>query len=90
MRKLTKGHEILRPAQTRFATNFIALQSIYKHKAKLHAMVISNEWTTCAYYKEPKAKKFTKAVLDQKFWKNCYCLPIIRTTSSGAENSGQR
>ena len=67
MRKFTKGHEILRPAQSRFATNFIALQSIYKHKADLHAMVISNEWTTCAYYKEPQAKKFTKVVLDQKF-----------------------
>jgi len=67
MRKFTKGHEILRPAQTRFATNFIALQSIYKHKTGLHAMVISNEWTTCAYYKELKAKEFTKAVLDQKF-----------------------
>jgi len=83
MRKFTKGHEILRPAQTRFATNFIALQSIYKHKAELHAMVISNEWTTCAYYKDPQAKKFTKAVLDQKFWKNCAIVcqlsqPLVR------------
>ena len=67
MRKFTKGHEILRPAQTRFATNFIALQSIYKHKADLHAMVISEEWTNCTYYKEAHGKKFTKSVLDQKF-----------------------
>jgi hypothetical protein len=83
MRKFTKGHEILRPAQTRFATNFIALQSIYKHKADLHAMVISKEWTTCAYYKDAKAKKFTKAVLDQKFWKDCAIVcqlsePLVR------------
>jgi hypothetical protein len=83
LRKFTKGHEILRPAQTRFATNFIALQSIYKHKADLHAMVISQEWTTSAYYKEPQGKKFTKAVLDQSFWKDCAIVcqlsePIVR------------
>jgi hypothetical protein len=41
MRKFTKGHEILHPAKTRFATAFIALQSIYKHKADLQAMVVS-------------------------------------------------
>jgi hypothetical protein len=70
MRKFTKGHEILRPSQTHFATNFIALQRIYKHKVDLHAMVIFKEWTTCAYYKDAKAKKFTKVVLDQKFWKD--------------------
>ncbi|XP_004980807.1 uncharacterized protein LOC101770125 [Setaria italica] len=40
MRKFTKCHEILRPVQTHFATNFVALQSIYKHKADLHAMVV--------------------------------------------------
>jgi hypothetical protein len=83
MRKFTKGHEILRPAQTRFTTNFIALQSIYKQKAALQAMVVSNEWTNCAYYKEPQAKKFTKVVLDQKFWKDCDVVcqlsePIVR------------
>ncbi|KAJ1272699.1 hypothetical protein BS78_06G222800 [Paspalum vaginatum] len=83
MRKFSKGQEILRPAQTRFATNFVALQSIYKHKADLHAMVISNEWTSCAYYKEARAKKFTKSVLDQSFWKDCAIVcqlsePIVR------------
>ena len=83
MRKFTKGHEILRPAQTRFATNFIALQSIYKYKIELQAMVVSDEWTKCAYYKETQAKKFTKYVLDQKFWKDCAIVchlsePLVR------------
>nr|XP_034570652.1 uncharacterized protein LOC117835402 [Setaria viridis] len=83
MRKFTKGHEILRPAQTRFATNFVALQSIYKHKADLHAMVVCSEWTNSAYYKDPQGKKFTKAVLDQNFWKDCAVVcqlsePIVR------------
>jgi hypothetical protein len=38
MRKYTKGHEILRPAQTRFATNFIAL------KAYISTRLIYKQW----------------------------------------------
>ncbi|XP_019430825.1 PREDICTED: uncharacterized protein LOC109338134 [Lupinus angustifolius] len=41
MRKHTGGTEILRPASTRFATNFIALQSILVQKDTLRAMVTS-------------------------------------------------
>ena len=71
MRQFTKGREILRPAPTRFATNFIALQSIFAQKDALHAMVTSREWTTSAYAKDKKGKKFKENVLDQEFWKNC-------------------
>ncbi|XP_061361535.1 uncharacterized protein LOC133305351 [Gastrolobium bilobum] len=38
-RKYTGGREILRPAPTRFATNFIALQSILAQKDALRAML---------------------------------------------------
>ncbi|KAL4374132.1 hypothetical protein AHAS_Ahas05G0151200 [Arachis hypogaea] len=41
MRKFTGGREILRPAPTRFATNFIALQSILAQKDPLRAMLTS-------------------------------------------------
>ncbi|XP_016178561.1 uncharacterized protein LOC107621023 [Arachis ipaensis] len=58
MRKFTGGREILRPAPTRFATNFIALQSILAQKDPLRAMVTSKEFTSSAYSKEAKAKKF--------------------------------
>lgn len=71
MRKFTNGKEILRPAPTRFATNFIALQSIFAQKDALHAMVLSRDWTTSAYAKDKKGKKFKEDVLDQEFWKNC-------------------
>jgi len=91
IRKFTKGHEILRPAQTHFATNFIALQSIYKYKNELQAMVVSNEWTSCAYYKESSAKKIHQSCARSKILERlCYCLSIIRANSSSAENSGQR
>jgi hypothetical protein len=51
MRKFTGGKEILHPAPTRFATNFIALQSILAHKDELRAMVTSREWVSSAYAK---------------------------------------
>ncbi|XP_025645006.1 uncharacterized protein [Arachis hypogaea] len=71
MRKFTGEREILRPAPTRFATNFIALQSILAQKDPLRAMVTSREFTSSAYSKEAKAKKFVDQVLDSKFWSQC-------------------
>ncbi|XP_022883882.1 uncharacterized protein LOC111400724 [Olea europaea var. sylvestris] len=71
MRKFTGGKEILRPAPTHFATNFIALQSILIQKDPLRAMVTSREWTLSAYAKESKGKRFVDDVLDPVFWKEC-------------------
>ncbi|XP_058741895.1 uncharacterized protein LOC131614308 [Vicia villosa] len=71
MRQHTGGREILRPAPTRFATNFIALQSILSHKDALRAMVTSKEWTTTTYSKDVKAKQFVEQVLDSRFWSKC-------------------
>jgi hypothetical protein len=71
MRQHTGGREILRPAQTRFATNFIALQSILNQKDALRSMVTSKEWTTTHYSKDVKAKQFVEQVLDSQFWSTC-------------------
>ncbi|XP_058769027.1 uncharacterized protein LOC131642877 [Vicia villosa] len=65
------GREILRPPPTRFATNFIALQSILSHKNALRAMVTSKEWTTTTYSKDAKEKQFVEQVLDSSFWSKC-------------------
>ncbi|XP_061374176.1 uncharacterized protein LOC133316444 [Gastrolobium bilobum] len=78
MRKFTGGREILRPAPTRFATNFIALQSILAQKDPLRAMVTSREWTSSAYSKDLKARKFVDLVLDSRFWKEC--ADIVKVT----------
>ncbi|XP_061369965.1 uncharacterized protein LOC133312734 [Gastrolobium bilobum] len=78
MRKFIGGKEILRPAPTRFATNFIALQSILAQKDALRAMVTSREWTLSAYYKDIKAKRFVEQVLDSRFWKEC--VDIVKVT----------
>jgi hypothetical protein len=71
MRQHTGGREILRPAPTRFATNFIALQSILNQKDALRSMVTSKEWTSTHYSKEVKAKQFVEQVLDSRFWSTC-------------------
>ncbi|XP_052304289.1 uncharacterized protein LOC18107321 [Populus trichocarpa] len=83
MKKFTGGKEILRPAPTRFATNFIALQSILAHKDELRAMVTSREWVSSAYAKDSKGKKFVESVLDSLFWEECAIIvrmsePLIR------------
>eukprot|EP00258_Populus_trichocarpa_P041069 XP_024457088.1 uncharacterized protein LOC112327550 [Populus trichocarpa] len=83
MRKFTGGKEILRPAPTRFATNFIALQSILAHKDELRAMATSREWVSSAYAKDSKGKKFVESVLDSLFWEECAIIvrmsePLIR------------
>ncbi|XP_061358953.1 uncharacterized protein LOC133303104 [Gastrolobium bilobum] len=71
MRKFTGGKEILRPAPTLFATNFIALQSILAQKDALRAMVTSRDWTNSANSKDDKAKRFVEQVLNSRFWKEC-------------------
>lgn len=71
MRQHTNGREILRPATTRFATNFIALQSILGQKNALRAMVTSREWTLCAYARESRGRRFVEDVLDSGFWRTC-------------------
>ncbi|XP_057425784.1 uncharacterized protein LOC130719161 [Lotus japonicus] len=71
MRKHTNNREILRPAPTRFATNFIALQSILAQMDPLRAMVVDKEWTTSTYARDTKVKKFVEQVLNSGFWKKC-------------------
>ena len=71
MRQHTCGRDILRPAPTRFVTNFIALQSILVQKDALRAMVTSRDWIGSTYAKDSKAKKFVEQILDSSFWKQC-------------------
>ncbi|XP_019431751.1 PREDICTED: uncharacterized protein LOC109338836 [Lupinus angustifolius] len=78
MRQFTHAKEIFRPAPTRFATNFIALQSILAQKDALRALVTSREWTSSAYSKDVKAKKCVEQVLDSNFWKQC--VDIVKIT----------
>ncbi|XP_022855022.1 uncharacterized protein LOC111376306 [Olea europaea var. sylvestris] len=83
MRKFAKRKEILRPATTHFATNFITLQSILAQKDPLRAMVTTREWTYQHMQRKVKEKRFVDEVLDSVFWKECTTMvqltePLIR------------
>ena len=45
MRKVC-GEDIVRPGATRFATNYIALESLLKKRAGLKKIFISDEWAS--------------------------------------------
>ncbi|XP_038714629.1 uncharacterized protein LOC120008398 [Tripterygium wilfordii] len=71
MRQHTGGREIIHPAPTRFATNFVALQSILAQKDALRAMVTCKEWIQSSYSKDVNGRRFANNVLDSKFWSEC-------------------
>ncbi|XP_031394655.1 uncharacterized protein LOC116206052 [Punica granatum] len=88
MRKFTSGQEILRPTPTRFATNFIALQSVLAQHNALRAMVTSSEWTSSSHAKESKAKEFVKLLFVDSFWSECAAMvqisePLVRVLHIG-------
>ncbi|XP_015938967.1 uncharacterized protein LOC107464559 [Arachis duranensis] len=73
--KLEEVSEIV--SQASMITNILA------QKDALRAMVTSREWTSSAYSKEAKAKKFVDQVLDSKFWNQCTYIvkltePLVR------------
>jgi hypothetical protein len=44
MRKCTKRRDIIRPGVTRFASNFLILQSLAEKKDALRSMVVDRAW----------------------------------------------
>ena len=60
--------ELIRPGQTRFGTNYIALQSILEHKSGLQRMFTSDDWAMSAGTKDPMGKRVQATILDAKFW----------------------
>ena len=81
MRQRQGWKEIIRPGDTRFATTFIALKSLFDHKDDLQAMVTSQEFKK--FLKKEKIKEVKQIVLDERFWNNCMIVvrigsPLIR------------
>ncbi|XP_058099344.1 uncharacterized protein LOC131243782 isoform X2 [Magnolia sinica] len=80
MRKYTGGKDLLHPINTRFATNFIALQTMVSLKDRLKAMVTSQEWMNCPYSKKPLGIKMADLICSPSYWSACST--IIRLTES--------
>ncbi|MBA0769760.1 hypothetical protein Gotri_018459 [Gossypium trilobum] len=70
MKKYTKGAELLRPGIIRFATNFIAFESIVRSKQALNEMVTSSAWKRSIYARKPAALEMMEVINSSEFWKN--------------------
>jgi hypothetical protein len=69
MRKNTRCKELVRPAITRFATNFLMLQSLISQGQNLKKMFNSDEWNGCQWARKQDGKDIKKRVFENIFWK---------------------
>ncbi|KAJ1265013.1 hypothetical protein BS78_08G045300 [Paspalum vaginatum] len=64
------GGDLVRPAVTRFATSFLTLASMYKHKQGLKSLFVSEEWHTNKLCTSAEGVKVESIVLAKDFWIN--------------------
>ena len=68
----TNGRELCRLAITRFATNFLSLQSMLRFKKEFRQMFTCDKWLSCPYAKTAVGKEISKIVLENySFWSQC-------------------
>ena len=81
MKKFTNGRELLRPGATRFATNFIALESLYTHRGALSEMISSRAWIDSRFGKltSGPAIEMCSIIRDNRYW--IKVLDVIKTMS---------
>lgn len=83
LRKRPAWKEIVRPGETRFATTFITLKSVYEHKHDLQAFITSKHYAESKLSNTIKGKEVATIILDSKFWNDCLIMsqlsePLIR------------
>ncbi|XP_059077215.1 uncharacterized protein LOC131068578 isoform X1 [Cryptomeria japonica] len=69
MREHTEGKDLVRSGVTRFATNFLTLQSILATLPNLKRMFVSERWLGSPYAIELEAEKVVIAIFDTNFAK---------------------
>ncbi|CAI5458407.1 unnamed protein product [Closterium sp. Yama58-4] len=63
------GEQVLKPAGTRFGTQYIAVSWLREVRSALAQMVLSDEWNGWAVgERKPAAEKFKAAVMDEEWW----------------------
>jgi hypothetical protein len=70
MRHFTEGKEIVRPGVTRFASNYLTLDSIQEKKDQLRKMVVHSRWDSLKDVKSKKGKNAIATILNPSFWKD--------------------
>jgi len=68
MREKTAGADLVRPAATHFATSFLTLKSLHKHKDPLKALFLSEEWNGNKLAKTAAGADVHDTVLSVEFW----------------------
>ena len=68
-RKCTGVEELVKPAITRFATNFLTLQPLIEQKANLRKMFSCDEWNASQWSKKADGKDIVDKVYEKAFWK---------------------
>eukprot|EP00253_Pinus_taeda_P027527 PITA_27527 len=69
MRKNTGGEDLVRLAITRFATQFLTLQSILSQHRNLRRIFSSDYWNECQWVRKWDGKDVRKKVNEEIFWK---------------------
>ena len=67
-RAKTDGRELKKPGVTRFATNFLCLQSILREEEALRYMVVSPEWRGLAPCKSKEGIDIKAIIEQESFW----------------------
>lgn len=68
MRNLTGGRDLVRPTITWFATSFLTLQSMCRHRDSLRKLALSDDWTRSKLGKSETRKQVSAIVLSMQFW----------------------
>ena len=88
LKKFNNDKKIIRLGATRFATNFLTLQSILENKEALRKMVVDNEWGSGSKIvrlsRSTRGVEFENVILRQSFWATCSKViaisePLVRT-----------
>ncbi|GJN11792.1 hypothetical protein PR202_ga30030 [Eleusine coracana subsp. coracana] len=62
------GGDLVRPAVTRFATSYLTLASMYKHRQGLKTLFVSQEWQTLKVATSAEGKAAERLELSMPFW----------------------
>ncbi|WVZ78409.1 hypothetical protein U9M48_026122, partial [Paspalum notatum var. saurae] len=68
------GGDLVRAAVTRFATSFLTLASMHRHRQGLRSLFVSDEWHQNSLSKSPEGQLAENTVLSMAFWtrvENC-------------------
>ena len=71
------GREIVHPGATRFATNYLCLNSLLKKKFNLKQLFTSDVWAKNQFSTTPLEKKIEQQVLEYRFWNQVAHVVVI-------------